>query len=75
MENPVISPSALKHGIPEEDMLHAFRNPMRAWDLDEGFLMISGPDRSGNLLEVGYIRSNANIVILHAMRARRKFLR
>jgi hypothetical protein len=28
-ENPIIAPSALKHGLGEEEILHAYRNPVR----------------------------------------------
>ena len=28
MEDPVIAPSALKHGLGEPEILHAYRNPV-----------------------------------------------
>jgi len=34
--DPIIAPSALKHGVGEEDILHAYRNPLRVWDLGGG---------------------------------------
>lgn len=74
-EDPVIAPSALKHDLGEEEILHAFRNPVRVWDLGDGFTMIVGPDAAAIFLEVGYIDGDTAVVIVHAMRAREKFLR
>ncbi len=58
----MIAPSALKHGLSEAEVLHAYRNPIRVWDLGDG-------------LEIGYIQGDVVVVIVHAMRAREKFLR
>lgn len=30
VEEPIIAQSALKHGLTEEEILHAYRNPIRA---------------------------------------------
>ena len=54
---------------------HAYRNPVRIWDLGEGFTMIVGPNAAAVFLEVGYIEGDTAVVIVHAMRAREKFLR
>jgi hypothetical protein len=75
MDVPVISQSALKHGLTEDDILHAYRNPIRAWDLGDGFTMIIGANHAALILEVGYIQGTTAVVIVHAMRAREKFLR
>lgn len=72
---PVIAPAATSHGIDRLDSLHAFRNPLRIWDLEDGFTMTIGPSRTGRLLEVGYIDGGDAMVIIHAMPAREKFLR
>lgn len=73
---PIIAPSARKHEIEDEDMLHAYRNATDAWSLEQGVVMLVGPDRSGGLLEIGVVRSDDGTpVIVHAMRARPKFLR
>jgi hypothetical protein len=74
-EDPLIAPSALKHGLSEEEVLHAYRNPVRVWDLGDGFTMIVGADAAAIFLEVGYIDGDTAVVIVHAMRAREKFLR
>nr|NLD39872.1 hypothetical protein [Actinomycetales bacterium] len=75
MDEPIISASALKHGFTEDEILHAYRNPIRAWDLGEGFTMIIGANHAALILEIGYIRGTTAVVIVHAMRARQKFLR
>ena len=75
MDEPIIAQSALKHGLTEDEILHAYRNPLRAWDLGEGFTMIIGPNHATLILEVGYIQGSTAVVIVHAMRAREKFLR
>lgn len=67
--------SRLKHGLDEEEVVHAYRNPLRIWDLGEGFTMIIGPNQAAIFLEVGYIQGQQAHVIVHAMRAREKFLR
>lgn len=75
MDRPIIAQSALKHGLSEDEILHAYRNPIRAWDLGDGLTMIIGANRAALVLEVGYIQGTAAVVIVHAMRARDKFLR
>ena len=65
--------SARKHGVLDEDALHAYRNPIRFFDLDD-VLMVIGPDRSARLLEVGVARRENIHFIVHAMPARNKFL-
>ena len=75
MEDPVIASSALKHGLGESEILHAYRNPVRIWDLGDGFTMIVGPNQSAIFLEVDYVDGDQVHVIVHAMKAREKFLR
>ena len=74
-EDPIIAPSARKHGLGETEILHAYRNPVRMWDLGDGFTMIIGPTQSAMFLEIGYVDGDHSHVIVHAMRAREKFLR
>jgi hypothetical protein len=75
MDDPIIAPSALKHGVDEDQILHAYRNPVRIWDLGDGFTMILGPNQAAVFLEVGYVQGEHVHVIVHAMLAREKFLR
>jgi hypothetical protein len=73
-EDLILAPSALKHDLGEEEILHACRNPVRIWDLGDGFTMIVGPNAAAIFLEVGYIEGDTAVVV-PAMRAREKFLR
>lgn len=75
MDEPIIAPAALKHGLDEADILHAYRNPVRVWDLGQGFTMIVGPNQAAIFLEVGYVDGDRAHVVVHAMLARDKFLR
>jgi hypothetical protein len=71
--DPVIVASARKHGITDDDMLHAYRYPIRVFDLD-GLDMLIGADRSGRMLEIGVTSAEGVEFIVHAMAARSKFL-
>lgn len=75
MKVPLIASSAHHHHVHDDDILHAFDNPILVEDLDEGLTMLIGPDRAGNLLEVGVIDSVDGPIIIHAMTARTKYLR
>jgi hypothetical protein len=67
--------SARRHGVADDDMVRAYEYAIRVLDL-EGMVMYVGADRSGRILEVGVVRDEENRpVIVHAMPARRRFLR
>lgn len=53
LDEPIIAPSAYRHGLSREDILHAYRNPLRIWDLGDGFTMMIGPNQAALILEVG----------------------
>ncbi|WP_419914270.1 hypothetical protein [Candidatus Poriferisodalis sp.] len=72
--DPFIRPTARKHGISDEDMLHAYRNAFDAHEIDN-MTMIIGGDRSGRPLELGIEFRGHIPEILHAMPARARFLR
>jgi hypothetical protein len=72
---PIIVSTARKHGVSDQDMLHAYANPIRIYEVDEGLAMFIGPDRSARMLEVGVVDGDLAPVIVHAMKARAKFLR
>lgn len=55
-------------------MLHAYRNPIRVFELDE-LTMLIGADKAGRLLEIGTAAAEGIEFIVHAMPARQKFLR
>lgn len=75
LDEPIIAPSGFKHGLGREDILHAYRNPIRIWDLGDGFTMMLGPNQAALMLEVGYVEGDVATVIVHSMPAREKFLR
>lgn len=72
---PIITNSARRHGIADVDMLHAYRNHVDAFNVDEGLIMLIGPDFVGRMLEVGVDIKGDTERIVHAMPARPKFLR
>ncbi|MFK8022698.1 MAG: hypothetical protein AB8G26_01935 [Ilumatobacter sp.] len=57
----------------DDDMLHAYRNPIRVFDLGELDMLI-GPDTAARLLEIGVSEAEGIEFIVHAMLARPKFL-
>ena len=71
--DPVILHSARKHGIDDEDMLLAYRHPIRVFDLDD-LTMLIGPDTTARLLEIGVAEAEGIEFIVHAMPARPQFL-
>ena len=71
--DPVIVASARKHGITDDDMLHAYRHPIRVFDLDDLDMLI-GAGSAGRVLEVGVVTAEGVEFIVHAMAARPKFL-
>ena len=75
MDEPVIAPSARKHGIADADVLHACRHATLVAVDDKGLHMAIGPTHAGNLVEIGYVVGTDDIgVIVQAMHARPKFL-
>ncbi len=70
-----IAQTARKHGIADEDMSHAVRNPIAKWQLDDDFTMRVGPARDGDLLEIGVLGIDTDDpVIVHGMGARPQYL-
>lgn len=70
-----VAQTARKHGIADEDTLHAARNALAQWRLDDNFTMRVGSARDGGLLEVGVLGIDTDDpVIVHAMRARPQYL-
>jgi hypothetical protein len=74
---PIISESARRHGWADGNILHAYRHPIRVWpNADDDMDMIVGPIRSAaEMLELGVVTaSDGTPVIVHAMKARPKYL-
>jgi hypothetical protein len=72
-----IHPSALKHGVPIEDVEHAVRNAMVSDDLDDDLRLYLGPARSTSLLEVIVVvrEGDRPELAIHAMPMREKYRR
>lgn len=70
-----IAPDARKHGIADEDILHAIRNRMFQAVGNEDLAMFIGPARNATLLEIGVLAPESNDpVVIHADKARKQFL-
>ena len=72
--DPIVAESAHKHGVGDDDILHAYNNPIRVEELDDELFMLVGANRAGNLLEIGVVTGADGPVIVHAMEARSKYL-
>lgn len=56
-------------------MLLALRNPVLVVGPDDGLTMIVGDDGRGRLIEVGVVERDDEILIVHPMPARNRYLR
>lgn len=72
---PLVLESVGRHGVKGSDALHAWAFAIDSFDLGEGMVMYIGPTESGDLLEVGVVEWHEVLAIVHAMPARKKFLR
>jgi hypothetical protein len=72
---PAIAPSARRHGVGDEDIRHAYANPIRIFELEDGLLMLVGANAAGALLEIGVVAAQGAPLVVHAMAARKRFLR
>ena len=71
-----IGAPARKHGIADDDMLHAVRAAMRHVVMDDELTMLIGPARDGALLELGVLDIDGeDPVPIHAMALRPTFYR
>lgn len=70
--------SARKHGIAEEDVLHAVDHRLAVEDAgeDPDRWLVIGPDRAGNLLEVVVMTTVEDVqLVIHAMPMQARFRR
>lgn len=68
--------SARKHGVAEADILHAWENALRYVELEmygEDRLLVLGPARSGQMLELIAVPVDGPTRIIHADDMRAKF--
>ena len=71
-----IEASARKHGVADDDMLHALRHHRRAFETDDpDVTMFVGPSSDAQPIEVGVVNDDDGVAIIHAMPARSKFLK
>ena len=73
-----IHPSAGKHGVPMDDLVHAVEHELVSVDLepdtDPPKILVIGPDTAGNLLEaIVLVLEDDQLIAIHAMRLRRQF--
>ncbi|HVC68090.1 MAG TPA: hypothetical protein VND44_10875 [Acidimicrobiales bacterium] len=64
-----IHPSARRHQIPDDDIVHAFEHAI-AWvklDDDPPRYLLGGPSRAGNLLELVVLDLEDGELAIHAM--------
>jgi hypothetical protein len=71
-----IEATARKHGVRDDDMLHALRHHWRAFETDDpAVTRFICPSTSGEPLEIGVVTDDEGTAVIHAMRARPKFLK
>jgi hypothetical protein len=70
IEEPIILGPAHRHGVSEDDMLHALRLAIHHVRQDDDMVMFIGPDTSGNEL-VESVWWGGELAIVHAMRPAR----
>lgn len=72
----LIAASPRKHGIADEDILHALRNPLRYVEQEydgEVRRLVLGADSSGRMLEIVVVPAGDPQRVIHADRMRPKF--
>jgi len=67
--------SARKHGIADEEILHAIAHAFTVDEVDEDPIryLILGPDSSGNFLEIVVLDRPNGPCVIHAMKMREKY--
>ena len=71
-----VTESALKHGIDEADIGHAWAHAIRLVEYEYGGedrLLVIGPDQHGRMLELVAVPAGEPTRIIHADRLRPKF--
>jgi hypothetical protein len=73
-----IHASARRHGVDDDDIQHVAKHALVVADVDADLdppkLLVIGPDRAGNLLEVIVLSLAADqILAIHAMPLRRRY--
>ena len=70
-----IEASARKHGVSDDDMMHALRNHWGAFEADDpAVTLFIGPSTTTQPLEVGVVADEDGTAVIRDMLARAKFL-
>jgi hypothetical protein len=69
--------SALRHGIPGKDILHAINHAITVEEVGDEPVrwLVLGPDQAGNLLELVVMDRAAGPAVIHAMPMRTQYRR
>ncbi len=66
-----IEAGARKHGVTDDEMLHALRNHWRAFETDDpAVTMYIGPFSTAEPLEIGVVNDDEGFAVIHAMRTK-----
>jgi uncharacterized DUF497 family protein len=72
-----IHQAAYKHGVDEDSIEHALAHAVAVVDLqpeaDPPRVLVIGPDRGGNLLEIIWLDLDDERLVIHAMKLRPTF--
>ena len=75
-----VEPTARRHGVSDDDIRHALAHPSYVGDdpdaLDDeaSMVLVLGPDRAGNQLELAaLVADDGTVVVVHAMPMRAKY--
>ena len=71
-----IEASARRHGVTDDDILHALRTHWRAFETDDpAVTLYIGPATTAEPVEIGVVEDDQGMAVIHAMPARPKFLK
>lgn len=66
--------SARKHGVSDDDIVHAIEHAVVSAEESNDKVLYLGPDLAGNLLEiVSVTRHDGTEIVIHAMKMRRMY--
>jgi hypothetical protein len=66
--------SARRHGVADDDIVHAVEHAIAVGEQDDGKVLDLGPDRAANFLEVVAVtRDDGSEIVIHAMRMRANY--
>lgn len=68
--------SAFKHGIDKKDIYYVIENFIAQWQEDDDpvKILLAGYDTHMRMLEVGIVLDDDQVLVIHAMKIRKKYL-